>query len=302
MNVLSLFDGIGGAWVALQKAGFRVSNYYSCEIDKGAIQVVKRHIPEEVFHPLGDVKNFLNGLKDGSILLPPIDLCIFGSPCQDLSASKKNRTGISGTRSGLFYVASEILQIVKPTFFLMENVASMTIENRDEISRVLGVKCVCIQSHWFTPLTRGRLYWGSHPIDAPTPSIHVLSEILDPSADNDDRLTLTPAALERLNRIEQRSRAKGYGYKSVYLGPSDRMLNLDASYGKGPDGKRGIIRVSEHTSVRMISPLEAERLQGFPDGWTDILSKTARYHALGNSFTVPVIAYCLIQMMGDPKT
>lgn len=41
--------------------------------------------------------------------------------------------------------------------------------------------------------------------------------------------------------------------------------------------------------VRRLTPLECERLQGFPDGWTDIpgASDTARYKALGNSIALP---------------
>lgn len=56
---------------------------------------------------------------------------------------------------------------------------------------------------------------------------------------------------------------------------------------------------SEHFySVRRLTPVECERLQGFPDGWTDLLgfdertaSDTGRYRALGNSMAVPVICW-----------
>ena len=51
--------------------------------------------------------------------------------------------------------------------------------------------------------------------------------------------------------------------------------------------------VSEVVGVRRLLPVECERLQGFPDGWTDIpgASDTARYKALGNSWPVPVVAW-----------
>ena len=47
---------------------------------------------------------------------------------------------------------------------------------------------------------------------------------------------------------------------------------------------------SAHTSVgvRRLTPTECERLQGFPDGWTDGQSDSARYRQLGNAVTVPV--------------
>lgn len=57
-----------------------------------------------------------------------------------------------------------------------------------------------------------------------------------------------------------------------------------------------------HQSVRRLTPLECERLQGYPDGWTDIpgASDSARYKALGNSFAIPcalfVISGCIAEL------
>ena len=47
--------------------------------------------------------------------------------------------------------------------------------------------------------------------------------------------------------------------------------------------------------LRRLTPLECERLQGFPDGWTDIpnASDSARYKALGNSVAIPCVEYIL---------
>jgi len=77
MNILSLFDGISGARIALDKLGIPVTNYYASEIDKFAIKVSKENYPD-IIH-LGDIKDI-----DAS-QLPHIDLLIGGSPCQDLS-------------------------------------------------------------------------------------------------------------------------------------------------------------------------------------------------------------------------
>lgn len=101
--------------------------------------------------------------------------------------------------------------------------------------------------------------------------------------------------------------------------------NGRASYQRGLDGQQGgepgssVQELSlESTSsvenyiVRRLTPLEAERLQGFPDGWTDIPWKgqehapdTPRYKALGNSMAVPVMRWLFERMemvddlMGD---
>ena len=66
---------------------------------------------------------------------------------------------------------------------------------------------------------------------------------------------------------------------------------------------------TERLTVRRLTPLECERLQGFPDGWTDIgawvgengkshaeSADTARYKALGNSIALPPWAYVLTRL------
>ena len=47
--------------------------------------------------------------------------------------------------------------------------------------------------------------------------------------------------------------------------------------------------------IRRLTPLECERLQGFPDGWTDIpsASDSARYKALGNSVAIPCVEFIM---------
>ena len=100
MNVLSLFDGISCARVALKKAGIPVEHYMASEIDKYAIQISQKNWPD--IQQIGSVVGLdcrpyhFTGCDNG------IDLLIGGSPCQDLSIAKKDRKGLSGKRSGLF--------------------------------------------------------------------------------------------------------------------------------------------------------------------------------------------------------
>jgi len=47
--------------------------------------------------------------------------------------------------------------------------------------------------------------------------------------------------------------------------------------------------LNQKTSIRRLTPTECERLQGFPDGWTDEQSDTQRYKQLGNAVSVPVV-------------
>jgi len=59
----------------------------------------------------------------------------------------------------------------------------------------------------------------------------------------------------------------------------------------GYGSKTGAYQVNQR--IRMLTPTECERLQGFPDGWTEGLSNTQRYKCLGNAVTVPVIEHIL---------
>jgi DNA (cytosine-5)-methyltransferase 1 len=47
------------------------------------------------------------------------------------------------------------------------------------------------------------------------------------------------------------------------------------------------------TQVRRLTPLECERLQGFPDGWTEGQSDTNRYKQMGNAVAVPVVEWII---------
>ena len=62
-----------------------------------------------------------------------------------------------------------------------------------------------------------------------------------------------------------------------------------------PDNSASAPRGASVLLIRRLTPLECERLQGFPDGWTDIegASDSARYKALGNSVAIPCVDYVL---------
>jgi len=126
IKVLSLFDGISCSRAAIEKCGIKINSFYASEINKYAIQITKNNYPDTI--QLGDVKE-VSLSKFPEINNP--DLMILGSPCQDLSIAKKNRQGLKGERSGLFYEAIRIHKEVKPKFFVYENVNSMAQDQKD---------------------------------------------------------------------------------------------------------------------------------------------------------------------------
>lgn len=166
MKILSLFDGISCARVALERAKLPAETYYASEIDKYAMQIARKNWPEMI--QLGDVKD-----------LPPsnlgnIDLLIGGSPCQDLSIAKKNRKGLDGSRSGLFYEYLRILKEVKPKFFILENVNSMPKEARETISKELfGIEPIMINAALVSAQNRKRLFWVGKLVGSKYEQVHI---------------------------------------------------------------------------------------------------------------------------------
>jgi DNA-cytosine methyltransferase len=150
MKILSLFDGVSCARLALEANGIKVDKYYASEIDKYAIKVTQANRPDTIH--LGSVV--------GLHLEENIDLLIGGSPCQDLSIAKKDRKGLSGDRSSLFYEYVRILNEIKPKYFILENVASMPKEAKQTITEELfGIEPVMINASLVSAQNRKRLFW-----------------------------------------------------------------------------------------------------------------------------------------------
>jgi DNA (cytosine-5)-methyltransferase 3A len=318
IKVLSLFDGISGARQALKELNIDCE-YYGSEIDKYAIQVAKNNHPD-IIH-IGDVKGieFEDGyifynqnndpMKNGGSFKNNIDLLIGGSPCQDLSIAKKDRKGLNGERSSLFYEYLRILNRAKPKYFILENVNSMKKEWRDKISKLLGVEPIMINSALLTAQMRKRLYWTNIPnIQQPQDKNVVLKDIIE-SGDT-ERLksycitaTYSRACPEDYFNHGQRQLIFKKPVRIGYFnkgGQGDRIYSVDgksvclSANGGGRGAKTGLYQIKD--LVRKLTPNECARLQGFPDNYCQGISNTQAYKCFGNSFTVPVIKHILQQL------
>jgi len=153
INVLSLFDGMSCGQIALERAGFKVNNYYASEIDKYAIQVTMKNYPNTI--QVGDITK----LKGSDF--PHIHILMGGSPCQGFSLAGK-QLNFNDPRSALFFEYVRLLKEVKPDYFLLENVR-MKKEYQDVISKELGVEPILINSALVSAQNRKRLYWTNIP-------------------------------------------------------------------------------------------------------------------------------------------
>lgn len=231
MNILSLFDGISCARVALDKAGVKVNKYYASEIDKYAISVSRKQYPG--IEQLGSVTE-LKGedFKD-------IDLIIGGSPCQDLSIAKQGREGLKGSRSGLFYDMLRLINDIKPKYFVLENVNSMPKAAKETITgELFGIEPIMINAALVSAQNRKRLFWVGklvgdtyEKVDVGLPEDKgiILRDILE--GEVEDKYYLNNSAIKTLNR-------DSYGAKGSVADQDGKTKTLTASAGGG--GGNGI--------------------------------------------------------------
>ena len=271
MRVLSLFDGISCARVALERAGHTIDTYYASEVEVNAIKVAQKNHPTTV--QLGSVVG----------LVPPeCDLLIGGSPCVDLSIAKKGRKGLEGEHSGLFWEWVRVWKEAKPKWWVLENVASMPKKDRDIITKELGVEPVMFNAALVSAQSRKRLFWTNIKFDLPEDRGIMLKDILQ-----------APADVKVGREIGRRLNADGH------RADADTTLTYQRRIETREDGKCGTLTSVQKDNlvvsdvVRKLTPIECERLQGLPDNYTEGIAMTHRYKCCGNAFNVDVVAHIL---------
>ncbi len=271
MNVLSLFDGLSGGQIALNRAGIKYDNYFASEIDKKAIVVTQHNYPNTI--QLGDVT------KVKSSDLPKIDILIGGSPCQSFS-SEGTHKGFAGS-SGLFYEYIRLLKEVSPDYFLLENVV-MKREWQDVISNILGVQPIKIDSSLLSAQRRNRLYWTNIPnISQPIDKGLLFKDVED---------KVGPYEFWSEFRL-QNFKDKKYVRKDSYrvLTPDSKIPCLTVRAGHGGSDEP---KIWHQEKLRRLTPLEWERLQTLPENYTSIISSpNTRRGIIGNGWTIDVIAH-----------
>lgn len=311
LKVLSLFDGISVAQQALKELGFDVE-YYASEIDKYAISITQKNHPETI--QVGDVKKILGAgiiIRNYGKDIKEVDLLIGGSPCQDLSIAKKNRKGLDGERSGLFWEYVRILKEVKPKYFVLENVNSMPKEAKDIITEALGVEPIMIDAGLVSAQSRKRLFWTNIPnIQQPKDRGIVLKDILLPKTytefDKSFALTASYNGAVLWNSVDKSQRTmvwtkpiKVGHFKSG--GQGQRVYSINgksvtlSAMGGGWGAKTGLYLIKDF--ARKLEPIECERLQSLPDNYTDGASKNERRKMLGNAFNKEVVKHILNNLL-----
>ena len=277
MKVLSLCDGMSIAHIALERAGFKVDEYYAAEIKPVALKVTKANYPNTIH--IGDVNKvrYENGVlytENGDFNVGHIDMMIFGSPCQSFSIAMKTemRVGLKDkVRSGLFLECYRILKEVNPTWFLLENVASMKDEDRDFLTKCMGVEPIRINSKLVSAALRDRYYW---------------TNILGVTQPEDKGITLQ-SILTSGYTDRQKARALLVS-DSRPLTDKKKMLHRYKKFTTIVWEEKG-----NDDSIRYLNQTELERCQTVPEGYTKCLTRNEAADVLRDAFTVDVIAHIL---------
>ncbi len=295
ITVLSLFDGISCGQVALERSGIDVETYYSSEVNPQAIKVTKKNYPNTI--ELGDITKITEVELNK---LPKIDLVIGGSPCQDLSVYKYDRgevEGLEGKKSNLFYHYERIVKYIKPKYFLLENVP-MEKQWEDIISELLEVNPIMINSSLVSAALRKRLYWTNIPnVTQPEDKGIVIKDIIIPSDKVPDKYWYDKPFTYNGDdkKVQATLHINGHrNMKEVYnINGKCNTLLADG------DGGNRQKKFFQDGRCRKAMPIEYERMQTLPDNYTEGISDSARYSAIGNGWTVDVIAHIFSSLKED---
>jgi len=269
INHLDLFSGIGGFHLGFERAGFKIKSYFS-EIDKHAIAVYKHKFKDATY--VGSVTDVRG--ED----LPRIDLITFGSPCQDFSLAGK-RAGMGGDRSSLILEAIRLVRECRPRVFIWENVKGAFSSNAgedfaailQEFADIGGYRLEwqLLNTSWFLPQNRERIYLVGY---STTPKRGWRGAL--PIKDKSREIVKIQGSRANTNSVTTRQ-------------------------GADTQGSYILIQGEQGSNIRRLTPIECERLQGFPDEHTAYgnydgeikpISNANRYKQCGNAVTVDVVS------------
>lgn len=309
MRFGSLFAGIGGFDLGFERAGMPPA--YTVEIDAKCRNVLSTHFP--TVPQYADVKEF-----DGTV--HPVDVVCGGFPCQDLSVAGR-RAGLDGARSGLFFEAARILEEAQPEWIVLENVPGLLSSQRGrDMGVVLGTLADLgyvgawrvLDAQYFGVAQRRRRVFlvgrlGADGAEQVLLEPEGVRRDSPPSREAGPETAVAAVAStlqgggKRGYRVDAESAAGGHLIPThdVRLAPipfDTTQITSPYNYSNPKPGaschplaaQGHVPSVAYELGVRRLTPTECERLQGFPDGWTDGQADAPRYRQLGNAVCVPV--------------
>ena len=283
--------------IALDKLNIYVDKYYASEINKPSIIVTQKNYPNTI--QLGDITKLSN---EELLKIGYIDLLMGGSPCQNLSIlvadKSEHHNGLEGEKSKLFYEYLRVLRVVKPKYFLLENVESMKLKDKERMTELMGVELIASDSGLVSAQERKRYYWTNIPnIKQPENKELVLSDILEQRVNEKYYYDIPYKFFGEDKRIIAKLELFNYDMLQRVYNPKFKSPTLTGCRGGHKQKK-----VFDNGKPRRLTPLEYERLQTVPEGYTEGVADGHRYNMLGDGWTVDVIAHILSFMELEKNT
>ena len=252
--------------------------------------------------------------------IPNHDLLVAGFPCQAFSIAGKRR-GFNDTRGTLFFEIARILKDKQPKFFILENVKGLlSHDNGNTFKTIISTLTelgydlqwqVLNSKNFGVPQNRERVFIVGHLRGQPRPEVfpigtsntenepeRVLAHTLNSSdwrgANRNQKQTTIRTDeqntqgndLAHTLQTGDKHRGSYIRYPLKFLERNQKNIDGDYSFTVDSANTGG---VSDGMRIRRLTPTECERLQGFPDGFTEGVSDTQRYKCLGNAVTVNVV-------------
>jgi len=309
ITAVSLFAGVGGFDLALERNGVKV--VASVEIDKKCQDVLAKHFPQSKI--FGDIQGVTgeeliqSGFNSNGIIAG-------GFPCQDLSVAGK-RAGLQGSRSGLFWQICRILDETKAQSFILENVGGLLSSNDGRDMRTVinalnelgyGIAWRSLNSqHFGVAQRRKRIFIVGFRDDSGERAAEVLAlkesrrRFIGTGGKEESKTPIgTPKRTsdDLIHTFSKARRAQNVDDFETWV-ERDFTNTLNA-FDNATEVRATELVVSQGR-VRRFMPIEMERLQGFPDNWTEGQADSNRFKQMGNAVTVPVAEWIISRMVSN---
>ena len=308
MTYLSVCSGIEAATVAWAPLGFKSIGF--AEIEPFSCTLLKQKYP--------NIKNYGDITQYEKWNIGKFDILVGGTPCQSFSIAGK-RGGTNDVRGKLMYCYLDIVGKYKPQWVIWENVPGVLSSGKglDFASFLAGLeKCgygwayrVLDAQYFGVPQRRRRVFVVGHIGNRCDLAAKVLFE---PKEHRTSFEASEGKTKEITGTLTTGFGARGFDCDTIlnnqfsvesytlssFAQYKEGVGTLRASGGDFGGGSETIIK--EEKRIRRLTPLECERLQGFPDNYTQIewngkpkdqCPDSHRYKAIGNSMAVPVMRW-----------
>lgn len=301
---------MSGGQITINELGIKDYIYYASEINPYSIKITQKNYPNTI--QLGDVVKLRRFLEAGNVVLEKlanknnkyakfvldikingIDWLIAGSPCTNLTITVCNNyehnQGLEGEESKLFFEFVKIKKILKPKKFMLENVASMSEENKNIISDYLGCEPIPIDANIFSAQDRARYYWTDMEVgDLPKDQGVVLKDIMESNVDEKYYYNKPFEFHGWDKKVIATLDLKCHDIGKRVYNPNMKCATLTGVRGGYQEKK-----VYDDGRCRKLIPIEYERLQQVPENYTEGVADSKRYTMLGDGWNIGSIKHIM---------